>query len=141
MLKSPEVEQLDSPVTIRREKKVVLGLSLHSDSYPIGSWGWGGIQLPQTGSVKLGQQSVLGNLLRLSIQVFGCSPGGNVQPCNTCWNRGRQAVGPNVCPSNPQRYMIDFKADNPTTALSLDGNCLKADVAFHFTCYHGGPYR
>jgi len=147
MLKNPNVQQLTSPVTIRREKKIVLGLSLHSDFHPIGDWGWGGIQLPQTGSVKFGQQSVLGNLLRLSIQVLGCSSDApNVQPCPNCWDRERRAIHPNVCPSNPQPYMIDFKAENPITALSahLDGSCLKADVTFHFTCYskhHGGAYR
>jgi len=144
MLKDPKVQQLTSPVTIRREKKVVLELSLHSDFRPIGDWGWGGIQLPKTGSVKSGQQRVLGNLLRLSIQVFGCSSGApNVQPCSNCWGREQQAIDSNVCPSNLQPYMIDFKAENPITALSahLEERCLKADVTFHFTCYHGGAYR
>jgi len=142
VLKDPNFQQLISPVTIRREKRVVLELSLHSYFHPIGYWGWGGIQLPQTRSVKFGQQSVLGNLLRLSIQVSGCSPGApNVQPCPNCWDRERRAIA-----SNPQPYMIDFQAENPITALSahLDGSCLKADVTFHFTCYskhHGGPYR
>ena len=145
MLKDPK--QLTSPVEIRREKRVVLELSLHSDFRPIGDWGWGGIQLPQTGSVKSGQHRVLGNLLRLSTQVLGCSSGApNVQPCPNCWGRERQAIDSNVCPSNPQPYMIDFKAENPITALSahLEGSCLKADVTFHFTCYsrhHGGAYR
>jgi len=150
MLKDPKAQQLTSPVTtvpIRREKKVVLEMSLHSDFRPIGDWGWWGIQLPQTGSVKSGQQRVLGNLLRLSIQVLGCSSGAsNVQPCPNCWGRERQGIDSNVCPSNPQPYMIDFKAENPITALSayLEGSCLKADVTFHFTCYskhHGGAYR
>ena len=147
MLKDPKVQQLTSPITIRREKKVVLELSLHLDSHQIDCRGWEGIQLPQTSSVKLGQQSGLGKLLRLSIQVSGCSPGApNVQPCPSCWDRERQAIDSNVCPSNPQPYMIDFKAENPITALSayLEGSCLKADVTFHFTCYskhHGGAYR
>ena len=147
MLKDPKVQPLTSPITIRREKKVVLELSLHSDSHPISYWDWKGIQLPQTRSVKSGQQTVLGNLLGLSIQVFGCSPGAsNIQPCQNCWDRERQAIDPNVCLSNPQPYMIDFKAANPTTTLSrhLDGSCLIADVTFHFTCYskhHEGAYR
>ena len=147
MLKDPKVKPITSPITIRREKQVVLELSLHSDSHPIGYWDWKGIQLPQTRSVKSGQQTVLGNLLGLSIQVFGCSPGApNVQPCHNCWDRERQAIDPNVCLSNPKPYMIDFKAANPTTILSrhLDGSCLIADVTFHFTCYskhHEGAYR
>jgi len=147
MLKDPKARQPTSPITIRREKKVVLELSLHSDSHPIDHWGWQGIQLPQTSSVKLGQQSALANLLRLSIQVLGYSPGApNLQPCRNCWNRERQAIDPNVCPPNPQPYMINFKAENPTIVLSgpLDGSCLKAVVTFHFTCYskhHAGPYR
>ena len=146
VLKDPKVQQLTSSVTIRREKKVVLELSLHSDSHPIGYWGWKGIRLPQTGSVKSGQQPVLGNVLGLSIQVIGCSPGApNVQPCHHCWDRERQGIDPNICLSL-RPYMIDFKAAKPTTVLSgpLDGSCLKADVTFHFTCYskhHGGAYR
>ena len=147
MLKDPKIQQLTSPVTIRREKKVVLELSLHSDSHPIEYWDWKGIQLPRTSSVKSGQHSVPGKLLKLSIQVSGCSTAvPNIQPCCICWNRERQAIDPNIFPSNLQPYMIDFKAENLTTLLSgpLDGNCLKADVTFHFTCYskhHGGPYR
>ena len=147
MLKDPKIQQLTSPVTIRREKKVVLELSLHSDSHPIEYWDWKGIQLPRTSSVKSGQHSVPGKLLKLSIQVSGCSTAvPNIQPCWICWNRERQAIDPNIFPSNLQPYMIDFKAENLTTLLSgpLDGNCLKADVTFHFTCYskhHGGPYR
>ena len=147
MLKDPKAQQLTSPVTIRREKKVVLELSLHSNSHPIGRWDWKGIRLPRTGSVKSGQQSVLGKLLKLSIQVFGCSTAvPNIQPCPTCWNRERQTLDPNVFPSNLQPYMVDFKAENLTTLLSgpLDGSCLKADVTFHFTCcskHHGGSYK
>ena len=147
MLKDPKVQQLTSPITIRREKKVVLELSLHLDSHQIDCWGWEGIQLPQTSSVKLGQQSGLGNLLRLSIQVLGRSPGAtNVRPCPNCWDREQQAIDPNIRPSNPQPYMIDFKAESPTALLSgpSDGSCLKANVTFHFICYskhHGGAYR
>src|SRR5258706_833497 len=47
MLKDPNVQELasnvqelTSPVPIRREKKVVLELSLHSDSYQISDWAW-----------------------------------------------------------------------------------------------------
>ena len=147
MLKDPKDQQLTCPVTIRREKKVVLELSLHSYSHQIGYWGWGGVQLPQTGSVKSGQQAVPRNLLKLSIQVSGCSTAlPNIQPCPNCWDRERQAIDRNVFPSNLQPYMIDFKAEKLITLLSepLDGSCLKADVTFHFTCYskhHGGSYR
>ncbi len=147
MLKDPKVQQLTCPVIVRREKKVVLELSLHSDSHQIGYWGWEGIQLPQTGSVKSCQQAVPKKLLKLSIQVSGCStvvP--NIQPCPSCWDRERQAIDPSVFPSNLQPYMTNFKAKNSTTPLSgpLGGNCLKADITFHFTCYskhHGGSYR
>lgn len=143
-MKKPTVQQLFPPVTIRRENQVVLELSLHSDSNQIGYWGWGGIQLPQTGSVKSGQHGVARNLLKLSIQVSVCDtvvP--NIQPCSSCWARERQAMDPDT---NLQPYIIDFKAKNLITALSgpLDGNCLNADVTFHFTCYsrhHGGSYR
>ena len=147
MMKDPNVQQLTCPVTIRREKKVVLELSLHSDSHQIGYWGWEGIQLPQTGSVKSGQQAVPKNLLKLSIQVSLCpSVVPNIQPCRNCWERERQVVDPKGLPSNLEPYMIDFKANNLITLLSgpIDGSCLKADVTFHFTCYskhHGGPYR
>ena len=147
MLKDPNVQQHTCPVTIRREKKVVLELSLYSDSHQIGYWGWGGIQLPQTGSVKSGQQVVPRNLLKLSIQVSGCTTVvTNIQPCPSCWDRERQAIDLDVFPSNLQPYMIDFKAKNLITLLSepSDGSCLRADVTFHFTCYskhHGGSYR
>src|SRR5258708_32313610 len=88
-----------------------------------------------------------GKLLKLSIEVFGCSTGTpNVQPCNNCWVRHQRTVDPNFGPAHLQPYMIDFKAEKLTTMLSqhLDENCLKADVMFHFTCYsrhHGGTYR
>src|SRR5258706_4266575 len=147
MLKDPKVQQLSCPVIIRREKKVVLELFLNPDSHQIGQWRWEGIQLPQTGSVKSGQQAVPRNLLKWSIQVSGCSTAiPNIQPCRNCWERERQVIDRNVFPSNLQPYMIDFKAKNLITLLSgpSDGNFLKADVTFHFTCYskhHGGSYR
>ena len=149
MLKDPKDQQPSAPVTIRREKKVVLGLVLSSSSYPIGYWDWKGIQLPQTGSVKLWQQMFSGKLLKLSIEVLGCSTGTpKVQPCDTCWGRERRSRtgNPNFAPAHMQPYMIDFKAEKLITVLSrhLDENCLKADVTFYFTCvsnHHGGTYR
>ena len=147
MLKDPKDQQPTAPVNIRREKKVVLGLVLYSDSQPIDECGWEGIQLPQTGSVKSGQQTLSGKLLRLSIQVFGGSTGApNAEPCSKCWDRERQAINPNACPANLQPYMIDFKSENLVTVLSrpLEGNCLMADVTFRFTCYsrhHEGMYK
>ena len=147
MLKDPKDQQRTAPVEIRREKKVVLGLVLDSDSQLIDKYGWEGIQLPQTGSVKSGQQTLSGELLYLSIQVFGSSTGApNAQPCSDCWDRERPAINLSACPANLQPYMIDFKSENLTTALStpLDGNCLMADVTFHFTCYsnhHEGMYK
>ena len=142
-LKDPKVRQRTSPVTIRREKKVVLELSLHSDSRPIDHWGWKGIQLPQTRSVKSDQQAVPGEPLKLSIQVSGYSADvPNAQPCSHCWDRER-ALDPTV---KLPPYMIDFQAKKLTTLRSgpLDGNRLKVDVSFHFTCFshhHGGSYR
>ena len=146
VLKDPMDQQPTAPVTIRREKRVVLELTLHSDSHPISGWGWDGIQLPQTGSVKSVQQIFPEKLLNLSIQVFGSSMGApNAQPCRNCWDRERQSINPNVFLANPQPYMIDFKAENITTALSAssDKTCLKAEVTFHFTCYskHHGVGR
>jgi hypothetical protein len=147
-LKDPKCQQLTDPVTIRREKKVVLGLTLRSDSHPIGSWGWGGIQLQQTASVKPVRQPFSGRLLKLSIQVLACSTGfPNVQPCTKCWDRERQRIDPSTGVANLQPYMINFTAGSLVTVLStsLDRNnrCLKADVRFCFTCYsnhHGGDY-
>ena len=148
MLTDPKDRQPTVPVEIRREKKVVLRLILYSDSQPIDHYGWKGIQLPQTGSVKSGQQTLSGKLLKLSIQVFGASTGApNARPCDNCWDREElHAINLNVCPANLQPYMIDFKSENLTTILSksLDGNCLKADVTFRFTCYsrhHEGMYK
>jgi hypothetical protein len=148
VLTDPKNLQPTASVQIRREKKVVLELALHSHSHPIDNWRWGGIQLPLTGSVKSAQQPFSGRILRLSIQVLGCSTGlPNAQPCESCWARERKSLNANVCPPNLQPYMIDFKADSAIIALfkPLDGNdkCLKADVTFHFTCYsnhHGGMY-
>ena len=154
VLKDPRDQQPTLPVEIRREKKVVLGLVLYSDSQPVGKYGWEGIQLPQTGSVKPGQQILSGKLLKLSIQVFGSSTGApNAQPCDRCWVREQRGINPNVCTTNLQPYMIDFKSESLTTALSrpldenclrADVNCLKTDVTFHFTCYsrhHEGMYK
>jgi hypothetical protein len=135
------------PVTIRREKKVVLELCLRSDSRPISHWGWEGIRLPHTRSVKSGQQTLSGKLLNLSIQVFEGSTGApDVQPCLSCWRRERVTMVPNGCSSNLQPYMLDFKADNPITVLSgsEDGSRLEANVTFHFMCtsnHHSGTYR
>ena len=144
MLKDPKDQRPTVPVEIRREKQVVLGLVLYSDSPPVSEYGWEGIQLPQTGSVKSGQQTLSERLLKLSIQVFGSSTGApNAEPCDSCWDREQQA---NVHQANLQPYMIDFKSKSRTTVLSrpLDDNCLKADVTFHFTCYskhHEGRYK
>ena len=147
VLKDPKDQQSITPVYIRREKKVVLGLILGSDSQPIDGFGWEGIQLPRTRSVKSSQQPLSENLLRVSIQVFGGSTGApNAEPCGNCWYRERQAMNLNVFPANLQPYMIDFMSKNLTTTLSrpLDENCLRTDVMFRFTCYskhHGGVYK
>ena len=147
VLKNPKDQQSIIPVDIRREKKVVLGLVLNSDSQPIDGFGWEGIQLPQTRSVKSSQQPLSEKLLKLSIEVFGGSTGApNAGPCRNCWNRERKAINPRFCPENVQPYMIDFNSKSLTTALSRlsDGNCLKADIAFHFTCiskHHEGTYK
>jgi hypothetical protein len=146
-LKNPKDQRPTVPVTIRREKKVVLELTLRSDSRPIGSWGWGGIQLPQTASVEPVWQPFSGRLLKLSIQVLGCLGAPIVQPCTNCWDRERQKMDANTGVANLQPHIIDFQAEDLITVLStsLDGNnpCLKADVTFHFICYskhHGGEY-
>ena len=143
MLRDPKNQRPTAPVRIRREKRVVLQLLLYSD-YPIGHRGWGGIQLPQTRSVRTSQPAFSGRLLKLSIQVLGCSAcAPNAQPCSSCWGRERRTIDPNLQP-----YMIDFQAESSIAALSMpvNGNdkCLKADVTFHFTCYsrhHRGWYR
>ena len=149
MLKDPIDQQPTDPITIRRDRRVVLELTLHSDSHPISYWGWEGVQLPQTGSVKSVEQIFSEKLLKLSIHVFGSSTGAPyTQPCRNCWDRERQSIKPNVYLANLQPYMIDFKAENITTVLSESSNrtCLKAEVTFHFTCYSkhhgvGGGYR
>ena len=147
MLKDPKDRGPTVLVEIRREKKVVLGLVLYSDSRPIEGYGWGVIQLPQTRSVQSDQRPLPRNLPKLSIQVLGGLSGApNAEPCSKCWDRERQAINRMFCPANMQPYMIDFKSKSLTTALSkpLDGNCLKADVTFHFTCYskhHEGTYK
>ena len=145
VLKDPRDQQPPEPVSIRREKRVIIELALNSDSYPLSAWGWAGIQLPQTRSVKPAQQPFSGRLLRLSTQVLGCTMGApNAQPCNNCWVRERKDIPPDL---QVQPYMIDFQAESQVIALSKPphGNdkCLKAEVTFHFTCYsrhHGGIY-
>ena len=85
VLKDPKDQQSTTPVDVRRDRNVVLGLVLDSDSRPIDGFGWEGIQLPQTRSVKSGQQQLLDQLLKLSIQVFGGSTGApNPEPCRNC---------------------------------------------------------
>ena len=141
-LKDPRNQPPTALVNIRREKRVVLVLTLHSISQPISNRGWEGILLPQTRSVDSVQQISPRRLLKLSIQVLASSTGVvNVRPCDNCWSRERP-------PTDVQPYMIDFQAQSRRIALStqMDGNdnCLKADVKFHFTCYsrhHGGMYR
>ena len=142
LLKDPRNHPAAALVNVRREKKVVLVLALHSNSDPISNWGWEGILLPQTRSVQSVQQISPRGLLKLSIQVLACSTGVvNVRPCDNCWSRERP-------PTDVRPYMIDFQAQSRRIALStqMDGNdnCLKADVKFHFTCYsrhHGGMYK
>ena len=143
LLKDPRNHPPTTPVNIRREKRVVLVLDLHSNSQSIGNRGWEGILLPQTRSVDSVQQISPRRVLKLSTQVLACSTGAvNVRPCDNCWSRERPPNADNVQP-----YMIDFMAESRKIALSthLDGNdnCLKADIKFHFTCYsrhHGGKY-
>ena len=142
-LKDPRDQPPTALVNIRREKRVVLVLALHSNSQPISNRGWEGILLPQTRSVDSVQQISPRGLLKLSIQVLASSTGAvNVRPCDNCWSRERPTA------DNVQPYMIDFQAQSCRIPLStqMDGNdnCLKADVKFHFTCYsrhHGGMYR
>ena len=147
VLKDPKDQQSITPVDVRREKKVVLGLVLDSNSQPIDGFGWEGIRLPQTRSVKSGQRQLSEKLLKLSIQVFGGSTGApNSEPCRNCWAREQEAINPKYCPEGVPPYMIDFNSKSLTTTLSkpLDGNCLEADITFHFTCYskhHEGTYK
>ena len=145
VVKDPRHQQPPGPVRIRREKRVIIELALNSDSHSLSAWGWAGIQLPQTRSVKPVQQPFSGTLLKLSTQVLGSAMGTfNAQPCNNCWMRERRELPPDL---HLQPYMIDFQAESQIIALSKPshGNdkCLKAEVAFHFTCYsrhHGGMY-
>ena len=145
VLKDPRDQQPPEPVTMRREKRVTIELALNSDSHPFNAWGWAGIQLPKTRSVKPAQQPFSGRLLRLSTQVLGCTMGAsNAQPCNNCWLRELRNLPPNL---QVQPYMIDFQAESQIIPLSKPshGNdkCLKAEIMFHFTCYsrhHGGIY-
>ena len=140
-LKDPKKQQPGATVNIRREKKVVLTLALHSDSYPISNRGWEGILLPQTRSVESGpvQQISPTKLLKLSIQVLACARGDvNAQPCNNCWSRERPPNDHTIQP-----YMIDFKALSHQIILDRTNTYLTADVKFHFTCYsrhHEGRY-
>ena len=147
MLKDPKSQQSIALVDVRREKKIVLGLFLDSDSQPIDGFGWVGIKLPQTRSVKSGQQPLSEKLLNLSIQVFGGSTGSpNAEPCSNCWARELKGINFDICPPNLQPYMIDFKSENITTALfrAVGRNCLLSDVVFYFTCisnHHEGTYK
>ena len=145
VLKDPRHQQPPGPVRIRREKRVIIELALSSNSHSLSAWGWAGIQLPQTRSVKSVQQPFSGSLLRLSAQVLRTTMGApNAHPCNNCWIRELRNLPPDL---HLQPYMIDFQAESQIIALSKPshGNdkCLKAEVAFHFTCYskhHGGLY-
>ena len=93
MLKDPKVQQYITLVDVRQEKKDVLGLFLDSDSQPMDGFGRERIQLPQTISVKSGQQQLSEKLLRLPpIQEFGGStgaPNGDLQKrCMKCGTTG-----------------------------------------------------
>ena len=140
-LKDPKRHDPGAPVDIRREKRVVLTIALHSDFYPISNRGWEGILLPQTRSVESGpvQQISPAKLLKFSIQVLALARGEvDAHPCNNCWSRERLP-----CDHNVQPYMIDFKAQSRQIALGRNNNFLTANVTFHFTCYsrhHGGLY-
>jgi hypothetical protein len=134
-LKDPASQVPDSTVEVRREKRVILELFLGSRDGSINEWGWQGIQLPLTGSVKAAQPRLEEGLLHLSILAYGSSTGALLsRPCENCWIRERRALGyrPSIQP-----YIVDFKADNPVTVLSRksDSPFLKAEVTFHFTCY------
>ena len=134
-LKDPASQSPDSTVEVRREKRVVLEMFMSSSNESINVWGWQGIQLPPTGSVKSAQPRLQEGLLYFSVLVYGGSTGTPLsQPCEKCWSRERRALGfhPSIQP-----YIVDFKADNPVTILSRtqDSRFLKAEVTFHFTCY------
>ena len=134
-LKDPASQVPDNTVEVRREKRVVLELFLHSNDASIGDWGWQGIQLPPTGSVKAVQPRLQEGLLHLSVLTYGSSTRALLsQPCESCWIRERRALGyrPSIQP-----YIVDFKADSPVTVLSRtpESPFLKVEVTFHFTCY------
>lgn len=134
-LKDPASQMPDSTVEVRREKRVVLELFLSSNNAAINEWGWQGIQIPPTGSVKPTQPKLQEGLLYLSVLAYGSSTGTLIsRPCEHCWIREQRALGqrPNIQPC-----IVDFKADNPVTILSRtpDSTFLKAEVTFHFTCY------
>jgi len=144
-LKDPRNQQTTAPVKIRREKKVVIELALHSDTDPFSHWGWEAIEIPQTGSVKPTPHTFSGKHLKLSTQVLACSAGVlNAQPCNNCWEREQRSIDPNL---NLQPYMVNFRAESRIIALSRplygDDKCLKVEITFYFTCYskhQGGMY-
>ena len=135
-LKDPAGQVSTTTVEVRREKRVVLELFLSASDRAIDkSWGWQGIYLPPTGSIKHAQPRLQGGLLYLSVQVHGGSSGTLLSsPCKHCWDREQRALGN---PPDLQPYIVDFKADNPVTILSRtpDFRFLKAEVTFHFTCY------
>jgi len=134
-LKDPANQPPDSTVEVRREKRVVLELFLCSTDRSVDEWGWQGIQLPPTGSVKSAQPRLQEGLVYLSVLAYGSSTGALLsRPCENCWAREWRALGHR--PST-QPYIVDFKADNPVTILSRtpDSQILKAEVTFHFTCY------
>ena len=134
-LKDPAGQVPESTVEVRREKRIVLELFLRSSDESINEWGWQGIQLPPTGSVKAAQPRLREGLLHLSVLAYGSSTGTLLsQPCENCWIRERRALGfrPSIQP-----YIVDFKADNPVTVLSRtpESPFLNAEVTLHFTCY------
>jgi hypothetical protein len=134
-LKDPANQPPDSTIEVRREKRVILELFLSSNDSAINEWGWQGIQLPPTGSVKSAQPRLQEGLLYLSVLARGSSTGTLLsRPCEHCWNREWRALGG---PPHIRPYIVDFKADNPVTILSRtpDSRFLKAEVTFHFTCY------
>ncbi len=135
-LKDPVGQVPEITVEVRREKRVVLELSLRSMDRSIHEWGWQGVQLPPTGSVKAAQPRLQEGLLHLSVLAYGSSTGALLsRPCENCWLREWRALGyPSIQPS-----IVDFKADNPVTVLSRtpDSPFLKVEVTFHFTCYTG----
>ena len=147
VLKDPRNQQTTAPIKIRREKKVVIELALHSDTDLFSRWGWEAIEIPQTRLVKPTPQFSVKHL-KLSTQVLGCSTGVlNAQPCSNCWDRERRSIDPNLN-LNLQQYMVNFKAESRIIPFSRplygDDKCLKVEITFYFTCYsqhHGGLYE